>query len=255
MTISKDRVKPSPKPDSWKLNEIFATGIVIGTYLALVTVLFYWIVIGTTFFETHFHVRSLSSNSEEVSSAIYLQVSIISQALIFVTRSQGWSFMERPGTLLMCAFVVAQLVATLIAVYAHISFAEISGIGWGWAGVIWIYSVIFYIPLDIIKFFVRYSLSGEAWKLLFDRKTAFTSKKDYGKEDREAQWVLSQRTLQGFNSFDYSPKGMRPLIAEQARRRAEIARLGELHTLRGHVESVVRLKNLDVNVIQAAHTV
>lgn len=51
MTISKDRVKPSPKPDSWKLNEIFATGIVIGTYLALVTVLFYWIVIGTTFFE------------------------------------------------------------------------------------------------------------------------------------------------------------------------------------------------------------
>ncbi|KAJ8621235.1 hypothetical protein MRB53_029764 [Persea americana] len=148
-----------------------------------------------------------------------------------------------------------KLVATLIAVYAHISFAEISGIGWGWAGVIWIYSVIFYIPLDIIKFFVRYSLSGEAWKLLFDRKTAFTSKKDYGKEDREAQWVLSQRTLQGFNSFDYSPKGMRPLIAEQARRRAEIARLGELHTLRGHVESVVRLKNLDVNVIQAAHTV
>lgn len=255
MTISKDRVKPSPKPDSWKLNEIFATGIVIGTYLALVTVLFYWIVIGTTFFETHFHVRSLSSNSEEVSSAMYLQVSIISQALIFVTRSQGWSFMERPGTLLMCAFVVAQLVATLIAVYAHISFAEIRGIGWGWAGVIWIYSVVFYIPLDIIKFFVRYSLSGEAWKLLFDRKTAFTSKKDYGREDREAQWVLSQRTLQGFNSFDYSPKGMRPLIAEQARRRAEIARLGELHTLRGHVESVVRLKNLDINVIQTAHTV
>lgn len=32
-------------------------------------------------------------------------------------------------------------------------------------------------------------------------------------------------------------------------------RLGELHTLRGHVESVVRLKNLDINVIQAAHTV
>lgn len=57
-----------------------------------------------------FNLSSLSSNSEEVSSAVYLQVSIISQALIFVTRSQGWSFLERPGTLLMCAFVVAQLV-------------------------------------------------------------------------------------------------------------------------------------------------
>ena len=51
MTISKDRVKPSPMPDSWKLNEIFATGVVIGTYLALVTVLFYWVIVDTTFFE------------------------------------------------------------------------------------------------------------------------------------------------------------------------------------------------------------
>ncbi|KAM0932785.1 putative P-type H(+)-exporting transporter [Dioscorea sansibarensis] len=62
------------------------------------------------------------------------------------------------------------MVATLIAVYAHISFASIQGIGWGWAGVIWIYSLIFYIPLDVIKFAVRYALSGEAWDLIFDRR-------------------------------------------------------------------------------------
>ncbi|KAH7858113.1 hypothetical protein Vadar_020134 [Vaccinium darrowii] len=257
MTIAQDRVKPSPRPDSWKLNEIFATGVVIGSYLALVTVLFYWVAEETTFFQTTFGVSSLSGNSEEVSSAVYLQVSIISQALIFVTRSQSWSFVERPGTLLMVAFVVAQLVATLIAVYAEISFASISGIGWGWAGVIWLYSLIFYIPLDIIKFTVRYALSGQAWNLVFDRKTAFTSRKDYGKEDREAKWVLSQRTLQGLMSGELEIRDSRgsSMIAEQARRRAEIARLGELHTLRGHVESVVRLKNLDLNMIQSAHTV
>ncbi|XP_014499041.1 ATPase 10, plasma membrane-type isoform X1 [Vigna radiata var. radiata] len=258
MTISKDRVKPSPTPDSWKLPEIFATGIVIGTYLALVTVLFYWAIVETTFFETHFHVTSLSSDSEKVSSAVYLQVSIISQALIFVTRSYGWSFLERPGALLMCAFVIAQLVATLIGVYANISFAKISGIGWEWAGVIWLYSLIFYVPLDVIKFTVRYALTGDAWKLLFERKTAFTSKKDYGKEDRAAKWVLSQRTLQGLHLMaagGLEVNGRRSsIIAEQARRRAEIARLGELHTLRGHVESVVRLKNLHRN-IQSAHTV
>ncbi|WJX80478.1 ATPase 10, plasma membrane-type [Trifolium repens] len=258
MTIAKDRVKPSPTPDSWKLPEIFATGVVIGTYLALVTVLFYWAVVETTFFETHFHVTSLSGESEKVSSAVYLQVSIISQALIFVTRSRGWSFLERPGTLLICAFVIAQLVATLIAVYANISFAEIRGIGWEWAGVIWLFSLIFYVPLDIIKFTVRYALSGEAWNLLFDRKTAFTSKKDYGTEDRAAKWVLSQGSLQGLNQMTsgLEVSGRRSsLIAEQARRRAEIARLGELHTLRGHVESVLRLKNLDLKAIQSAHTV
>ena len=51
MTIAKDYVKPSPIPDSWKLHEIFATGSIIGIYLALVTVIFYWAVTRTSFFE------------------------------------------------------------------------------------------------------------------------------------------------------------------------------------------------------------
>lgn len=50
MTISKDRVKPSPQPDSWKLKEIFGTGIVLGGYMALMTVLFFWAVKDTNFF-------------------------------------------------------------------------------------------------------------------------------------------------------------------------------------------------------------
>lgn len=50
MTISKDRVKPSPLPDSWKLKEIFATGIVLGTYLAIMTVIFFWAMHKTDFF-------------------------------------------------------------------------------------------------------------------------------------------------------------------------------------------------------------
>ena len=50
MTISKDRVKPSPMPDSWKLNEIFATGVVLGGYMALMTVVFFWLMQDTDFF-------------------------------------------------------------------------------------------------------------------------------------------------------------------------------------------------------------
>lgn len=50
MTISKDRVKPSPQPDSWKLKEIFATGVVLGSYLAIMTVVFFWLMRKTDFF-------------------------------------------------------------------------------------------------------------------------------------------------------------------------------------------------------------
>lgn len=50
MTISKDRVKPSPLPDSWKLAEIFTTGVVLGSYLAMMTVIFFWAAYKTDFF-------------------------------------------------------------------------------------------------------------------------------------------------------------------------------------------------------------
>ncbi|KAK8339311.1 hypothetical protein V6Z12_A08G025900 [Gossypium hirsutum] len=253
MTISKDRVKPSPLPDSWKLKEIFATGIVLGGYLALMTVIFFWAMHDTDFFSDKFGVRSLREREHEMMGALYLQVSIVSQALIFVTRSRSWSYAERPGLL---------LVATLIAVYANWGFARIKGIGWGWAGVIWLYSIVFYVPLDIMKFAIRYILSGKAWLNLLENKTAFTTKKDYGKEEREAQWALAQRTLHGLQPPETSnlfndKNSYRELseIAEQAKRRAEVARLRELHTLKGHVESVVKLKGLDIDTIQQHYTV
>ncbi|CAL0301520.1 unnamed protein product [Lupinus luteus] len=262
MTISKDRVKPSPLPDSWKLKEIFITGIMLGGYMALMTVIFFWAMKETTFFPSKFGVRPIHENDNEMTAALYLQVSIVSQALIFVTRSRSWSFVERPGLLLMGAFVIAQLVATLIAVYANWSFAKIKGVGWGWAGVIWLYSLVFYIPLDIIKFAIRYILSGKAWLNMLENKTAFTTKKDYGKEEREAQWALAQRTLHGLQPPETSnifneKSNYRELseIAEQAKRRAEVARLRELHTLKGHVESVVKLKGLDIDTIQQHYTV
>ncbi|XP_052108446.1 plasma membrane ATPase 4 isoform X2 [Arachis duranensis] len=228
MTISKDRVKPSPQPDSWKLKEIFATGIVLGSYLALMTVVFFWLMKDTDFFSDKFGVRSLRHSPAEMMAALYLQVSIISQALIFVTRSRSWSYVERPGLLLLGAFMIAQLVATALAVYANWSFARIKGMGWGWAGVIWLYSLVTYVPLDLLKFAIRYALSGKAWDNLLENKTAFTTKKDYGKEEREAQWAAAQRTLHGLqppettNLFN-DKNSYRELseIAEQAKRRAE----------------------------------
>ncbi|ONI27364.1 hypothetical protein PRUPE_1G082000 [Prunus persica] len=262
MTISKDRVKPSPLPDSWKLKEIFATGIVLGGYLALMTVIFFWLIKETDFFSDKFGVRSIRESPGELMAALYLQVSIVSQALIFVTRSRSWSFLERPGLLLLGAFMIAQLIATLVAVYANWGFARIHGVGWGWAGVIWVYSIVFYFPLDVMKFAIRYILSGKAWLNLLENKTAFTTKKDYGKEEREAQWALAQRTLHGLqapeaaNLFnDKSSYRELSEIAEQAKRRAEVARLRELHTLKGHVESVVKLKGLDIDTIQQHYTV
>lgn len=159
MMISTDRVKPSPVPDSWRLSEIFTTGVVLGSYLALVSVLFFWLAARTDFFPRLFGVRSIVGNDDEITAALYLQVSIISQALIFVTRSQSWSFVEPPSLFLFLAFAVAQILATTFAVYADWDFAEIQGVGWRWAGVIWMFTIITYFPLDILKFIIHASLN------------------------------------------------------------------------------------------------
>ncbi|KAI8563926.1 hypothetical protein RHMOL_Rhmol03G0147200 [Rhododendron molle] len=50
MTISKDRVKPSPQPDDLKLAEIFTTGVILGGYLAMMTVISFWAAYKTDFF-------------------------------------------------------------------------------------------------------------------------------------------------------------------------------------------------------------
>ncbi|RWW46335.1 hypothetical protein BHE74_00047740 [Ensete ventricosum] len=268
MTISKDRVKPSPLPDSWKLKEIFATGIVFGSYLALMTVIFFWAMKETDFFSDKFKVRSLRHSEDEMMSALYLQVSIVSQALIFVTRSRGWCFIERPGLLLVTAFIIAQLVssfffcflflvATLLAVYANWGFARIKGIGWGWAGVIWLYSIVFFFPLDWFKFAIRYVLSGKAWDNLLENRVPKFLDLYF-----EAAVLIYIRTLHGLQPPETAnlfpeKSSYRELseIAEQAKRRAEIARLRELHTLKGHVESVFKLKGLDIDNIQQHYTV
>ncbi|CAO3639838.1 unnamed protein product [Cunninghamella blakesleeana] len=154
MTISTDRVRPSPHPDQWNLFEIFSYAIVYGLYLAVSTIAFYAVAYKTDFFARHFGVDTFENdpNNGILHSVVYLQVSTISQGLIFVTRSQGWFFTERPSVLLMCAFVVAQLVATFISVYADWGFTSITGCGWTWAGIAWIWNFIFFAPLDLIKF-------------------------------------------------------------------------------------------------------
>ncbi|KAK8975258.1 hypothetical protein V6N11_046728 [Hibiscus sabdariffa] len=51
------------------------------------------------------------------------------------------------------------------AIYLQVSIIRIGG----WAGVIWLYNLLFYFPLDFIKFFIRFALSGKAWDLLLNK--------------------------------------------------------------------------------------
>ncbi|CAK9146189.1 unnamed protein product [Ilex paraguariensis] len=91
-------------------------------------------------------------------------------------------------------------------------------------------------------------------------QTAFTTQKDFGREAREAAWASEQRTLHGLRSVE--PKMFLEtatfrdinIMAEEAKRRAEIARLRELHTLKGKVESFAKLRGFDIDAMNQNYT-
>ncbi|KAK0495935.1 hypothetical protein EDD18DRAFT_1168003 [Armillaria luteobubalina] len=141
MTLSVDRVLPSNTPDSWDLAEIFAYAVAYGLYLTMSTIALVIIIMETTFFQDKFGVAleesPVQANDRQLHMVVYLQVAIISQALIFVTRSHGFFFMERPSAALFFAFCLAQLIHS------------ISG---GWIGIVWVWNIVWFFPLDFIKF-------------------------------------------------------------------------------------------------------
>ncbi|TFL04752.1 hypothetical protein BDV98DRAFT_543918 [Pterulicium gracile] len=171
MTLSVDRVLPSSTPDSWDLAEIYAYAVAYGLYLTLSTIALVVVIMETNFFEDTFGV-SLQFPGEkrpddpQLHMIVYLQVAIISQALIFITRSHGFFFMERPSWALLIAFCLAQLISSIIAAYGNWGFTRVRAISGGWIGIVWVWNIIWFLPMDFIKF----AMKATAIKYLAKRK-------------------------------------------------------------------------------------
>ncbi|KAJ7827615.1 hypothetical protein B0H14DRAFT_3720254 [Mycena olivaceomarginata] len=121
-----------------------------------VAVSFVIIILETTFFQDKF-----GPNDYQLHMVVYLQVAIISQALIF-----------RPSTALLGAFCIAQLISSIIAAYANWGFTKIHGISGGWIGIVWVWNILWFIPLDWIKF----AMKATVIKSLRERRLAQQAK-------------------------------------------------------------------------------
>lgn len=185
LTISKDRVQPSPEPDKWNLKEVFAIAVILGTWLAGTTIALFAVTYNSRFW-THFGLREL--DPDEVRGAIYLYVSISGQATIFVTRTRRFFWQYRPATILLCAFITAQVVATFIGVYGlngwpHNGRQDFRGCGWGYALAIWIYSLITFLPMDLLKIFIT--------KYIFSKKVNYVDVPRHLRKSRKSKKEMS----------------------------------------------------------------
>jgi H+-transporting ATPase len=82
-----------------------------------------------------------------IQTLMYLMLSVAGHMTIFLTRTRGPFWSIRPARILWMAVLGTQAVATLIAVYGLF----MTPLGWGWAGFVWGYALIWALLSDRVK--------------------------------------------------------------------------------------------------------
>ncbi|ORB74167.1 plasma-membrane proton-efflux P-type ATPase [Mycobacterium scrofulaceum] len=137
LSIAYDHVRGSPRPVRWDMRAVLTIATVLGVIGVVATFTLFFIA-DRVFGLSHDFIRTM----------IYLKLSVAGQLTIFLTRSRGpfWS-RPAPAPLLLGAVITAQSAATLISVYG----VAMTPLGWRWAGLVWGYSVLWFLFNDRIK--------------------------------------------------------------------------------------------------------
>jgi len=136
LSIAYDNVHYKDKPESWNMRMVLGVSTALGI-IGVVSAfgLFY---LG----ERVFHL-----DRAHIQTLMYLKLSVAGHLTIFLTRTRGPFWSIRPARILMIAVFGTQAVATLIAVYGLF----MTPLGWGWAGFVWGYALLWFLLNDRVK--------------------------------------------------------------------------------------------------------
>jgi H+-transporting ATPase len=136
LSIAYDNVHYKNKPESWNMRMVLGVSTVLGVIGVVAAFgLFY---LG----ERVFHL-----DRPHIQTLMYLKLSVAGHLTIFLTRTRGPFWSIRPAKILWMAVLGTQIVATLIAVYGLF----MTPLGWGWAGFVWGYALLWFLLNDRVK--------------------------------------------------------------------------------------------------------
>jgi H+-transporting ATPase len=78
---------------------------------------------------------------------MYLKLSVAGHLTIFITRTRGPFWSQKPAKVLLLAVFGTQFVATMLAVFGIF----MTPIGWQWALVVWAYALVWFLITDRVK--------------------------------------------------------------------------------------------------------
>jgi len=136
LSIAYDNVRYRNQPESWDMRTVLGISTVLGVVGVIAAFgLFY---LG----ESVFHI-----DRAQIQTMMYLKLSVAGHLTIFLTRTRGPFWSIRPARILWVAVLGTQILATLIAVYGFL----MPPLGWGWAGFVWGYALIWFLINDRVK--------------------------------------------------------------------------------------------------------
>jgi H+-transporting ATPase len=136
LSIAYDNVHYKDQPEAWNMRVVLGIATVLGVIGVVAAFgLFY---LG----ERVFHL-----DRAHIQTLMYLKLSVAGHLTIFLTRTRGPFWSIRPARVLWVAVLGTQIVATLIAVYGLL----MTPLGWGWAGFVWGYALLWFLLNDRVK--------------------------------------------------------------------------------------------------------
>jgi H+-transporting ATPase len=136
LSIAYDNVHYKNKPESWNMRMVLG----ISTTLGIIGVV-------AAFGLFYLGERVFHLDRAHIQTLMYLKLSVAGHLTIFLTRTRGAFWSIRPAKILLIAVFGTQAVATLIAVYGLF----MTPLGWGWAGFVWGYALLWFLVNDRIK--------------------------------------------------------------------------------------------------------
>jgi H+-transporting ATPase len=136
LSIAYDNVHYKDKPESWNMHMVLGVSTVLGVIGPVAAFGLFYLA------ERVYHL-----DRDHIQTLMYLMLSVAGHLTIFMTRTRGPFWSIRPAPILWVAVLGTQIIATLISVYGLF----MTPLGWGWAGFVWGYALIWFLLSDRIK--------------------------------------------------------------------------------------------------------
>jgi len=186
ITVAWDRVKASPKPEKWRLDQLFFLSMIMAITVTALEFLFLWITTHALPVQGEYHEAACDAVSywggecgnidwnvfrrwfnddipqlqaSQQVSLMYISVSVAGMLTLLSGRARSFFWESLPGTHLLVAGFMSIIITLLLGGLIKSSSIEFQGCtpdgNWDYVGVALLYNAFGFICLDIVKVFTN----------------------------------------------------------------------------------------------------